>query len=407
MDSLTQIILGAAVGEVILGKRIGNRAMVCGAVGGTIPDLDILANAVMPEIEALAFHRAISHSFFFSLTGPLLFAWLARSWYRAGWRHRPAYPYLKLGIWLLAYLILTAVVSAITLYFSGEKGLVATLLLVVAGVVVFKKYFRDQILAFATESQGPSAVSYRSWYWLFFGAFFTHILLDVCTTYGTQIFQPFSNYRSALSSIAVVDPAYTVPFLFCLILSSWQARGTRWRRRWNWIGIITSSLYLIFTMFNKAHVNEVWRQTLSAHNLSWQRIFTSPTLFNNILWHTIAEADSVYYQGDYALTDHLKAVKIRDTLVKNHHLLTPYALAQPVKILTWFSHGYYAVTPVAENTWHVCDLRYGGGVAGEACVMGFIVTVGPNGEVSVKGQRPEMDDVKGAFRQLGQRLKGE
>ena len=30
MDSLTQIILGAAVGEVCLGKRIGNRAMLWG-----------------------------------------------------------------------------------------------------------------------------------------------------------------------------------------------------------------------------------------------------------------------------------------------------------------------------------------------------------------------------------------
>jgi inner membrane protein len=42
MDSLTQIVLGAAVGEVVLGKKIGNRAMVWGAVGGTIPDLDVL-----------------------------------------------------------------------------------------------------------------------------------------------------------------------------------------------------------------------------------------------------------------------------------------------------------------------------------------------------------------------------
>ncbi|MEY3010031.1 MAG: hypothetical protein RLZZ314_673, partial [Bacteroidota bacterium] len=35
MDSLSQIVLGAAVGEVVLGRRIGNRAMVWGAVAGT------------------------------------------------------------------------------------------------------------------------------------------------------------------------------------------------------------------------------------------------------------------------------------------------------------------------------------------------------------------------------------
>jgi inner membrane protein len=38
MDSLTQIILGAACGEAVLGKKIGNRALLFGAIGGTIPD---------------------------------------------------------------------------------------------------------------------------------------------------------------------------------------------------------------------------------------------------------------------------------------------------------------------------------------------------------------------------------
>jgi len=50
MDSFTQIALGAAVGETVLGKKVGNRAMVWGAVGGTIPDLDILANFVTDEM---------------------------------------------------------------------------------------------------------------------------------------------------------------------------------------------------------------------------------------------------------------------------------------------------------------------------------------------------------------------
>jgi len=59
MDSFTQIALGAAVGEAVLGKKVGNRAMVWGAVGGTIPDLDIIANFVTDEMTALAFHRAI------------------------------------------------------------------------------------------------------------------------------------------------------------------------------------------------------------------------------------------------------------------------------------------------------------------------------------------------------------
>ena len=44
MDSITQIVLGAAVGQAVMGKKLGNRAMMWGAIGGTIPDLDVVAN---------------------------------------------------------------------------------------------------------------------------------------------------------------------------------------------------------------------------------------------------------------------------------------------------------------------------------------------------------------------------
>ena len=41
MDSVTQITLGAAVGEAVLGRKIGGRAMLWGAIAGTLPDLDV------------------------------------------------------------------------------------------------------------------------------------------------------------------------------------------------------------------------------------------------------------------------------------------------------------------------------------------------------------------------------
>ena len=85
MDSLTQIVLGASVGELCLSKKIGNKAMLWGAVAGTIPDLDVLANPFMSRAESLAFHRGISHSFFFSVLGAFVFAWLVHSLYKKTW----------------------------------------------------------------------------------------------------------------------------------------------------------------------------------------------------------------------------------------------------------------------------------------------------------------------------------
>ncbi|MGD8803873.1 MAG: metal-dependent hydrolase, partial [Gammaproteobacteria bacterium] len=41
MDSITQIALGAAVGEAVAGRQLGRRALLWGAICGTIPDLDV------------------------------------------------------------------------------------------------------------------------------------------------------------------------------------------------------------------------------------------------------------------------------------------------------------------------------------------------------------------------------
>ena len=73
MDSLTQIILGAAVGEAVLGKKIGNKALLYGAIAGTIPDLDVIASFFTDTVTALEIHRGLTHSIFFSvLFAPIL-----------------------------------------------------------------------------------------------------------------------------------------------------------------------------------------------------------------------------------------------------------------------------------------------------------------------------------------------
>ena len=74
MDSLSQIVLGAATFAIIKDKEIGKKALLYGAILGTIPDLDIILNPFFNPIEQLAIHRAFSHSIFFSILLSLLFA---------------------------------------------------------------------------------------------------------------------------------------------------------------------------------------------------------------------------------------------------------------------------------------------------------------------------------------------
>lgn len=108
MDSITQIVLGAACGEIALGKKIGNKAILFGAIGGTIPDLDVLIGKLFytNEIDSLAFHRGIMHSIPFAIVGALIFGFLFYKVYDYGYLRRGTTS-LKDWIWLFFLSILT------------------------------------------------------------------------------------------------------------------------------------------------------------------------------------------------------------------------------------------------------------------------------------------------------------
>ena len=173
MDSLTQAALGAAIGEAALGKQIGNKGAVLGAIVATIPDLDVAFYLFYDKLEMLSIHRGYSHSILFSIIGAFLIAYILQ---RIKWTKKISYQRLWIFTWL---------------------------------------------------------------------ALFTHMLLDAFTAYGTQLFLPFSDARVGLDSINVVDPVYTLPLIFGLVGSLYFFRKKPTRARYNYVGIIVSSIYLL------------------------------------------------------------------------------------------------------------------------------------------------------------------
>ena len=83
MDSITQAALGAAMGELVLGKRLGNRALAWGALFGTLPDLDVLLSPFFDTAGELWMHRTVTHSLLFiAILTFGLAPWLAKLWKR-------------------------------------------------------------------------------------------------------------------------------------------------------------------------------------------------------------------------------------------------------------------------------------------------------------------------------------
>ena len=108
MDSLTQILLGASVAELVIGRTIGRRATLYGAVLGTLPDLDVVINYGGP-VENFTYHRGFSHSLFVLTAAAPLIGWaLHKLFGQASLKH------WTLMVWLV--LVTHVLLDAMTVY---------------------------------------------------------------------------------------------------------------------------------------------------------------------------------------------------------------------------------------------------------------------------------------------------
>jgi inner membrane protein len=84
MDTVTQVLLGATVAQAGFAHKLGRRALWWGALGGLLPDLDVLSMATLGPFAELRFHRGITHALWFGpVLGPL-FGYAVWTFYRRG-----------------------------------------------------------------------------------------------------------------------------------------------------------------------------------------------------------------------------------------------------------------------------------------------------------------------------------
>lgn len=95
MDSLTHIAIGACLGEVFAGKKLGKKALLWGALAQSVPDIDFIASSWSNTTENLLAHRGFTHSFLFALLITPILALAADRW------HRPHN--IRISKWLLFF----------------------------------------------------------------------------------------------------------------------------------------------------------------------------------------------------------------------------------------------------------------------------------------------------------------
>ena len=78
MDSVSQLVLGAAACHAVVGGKLGRKALILGAALGTLPDLDVLIN-YGDAVSNFTKHRGFSHSIFvLTAVTPILYYLLSR-----------------------------------------------------------------------------------------------------------------------------------------------------------------------------------------------------------------------------------------------------------------------------------------------------------------------------------------
>lgn len=126
----------------------------------------------------------------------------------------------------------------------------------------------------------------------------THSLLDVFTTWGTQLFWPFPE-KIALKSIFVVDLFYTIPILMGFVLGLMNKRKT-----FTYAGLILSSLYLIWGFIIqqvvKSRVEDQFYTQYPSKNI---KTTVKPTFSNSFLWNVIIQDVDGFYISDYSIFD--------------------------------------------------------------------------------------------------------
>ncbi|MEM1442872.1 MAG: metal-dependent hydrolase, partial [Verrucomicrobiota bacterium] len=240
MDSLTQAAMGAVVGERVLGRHLGRRGLAWGALFGTIPDLDILANPFLDPIAELYWHRGFSHSVFGILLFSPVFAWLLFQWWKRGSRHHP---------------------DRTTI--SYRRALVFVLL-----------------------------------------NFITHVLIDCFTMYGTQLAEPFSNQRFGINNLFIIDPLFTLPMLIWIVAALFRKKqpGVASPRMLAICGALLLG-YTSFSLVAQSRADSRFRENLTAMGIEPERGLVTAVPFNTLIWRGLYETEDSYWISYWAVTD--------------------------------------------------------------------------------------------------------
>lgn len=210
----------------------------------------------------------------------------------------------------------------------------------------------------------PDPDRLRAWIWLSVLVLVTHPLIDLFTSYGTQLLAPFSDHRFAINAMPIIDPVYSLPLLAAALVAGLSRRAGR--------GVVASALALFFVAAYTLHAwsldartREAARAQLAAQGIAATDVTAYPLLFQPWYRRVVAETPESIRIGFHSMLaprpiDWTEVPRQRDPRID------AVAATREGRLLEWFAMGHVA--------WRVRDAE------GAAVVEGADTRYGARGE---------------------------
>lgn len=203
-----------------------------------------------------------------------------------------------------------------------------------------------------------SRLSFKQVYLACLLGYATHGLLDSCTSYGTQLFWPFTDYRVAWNTISIIDPLFTLPLLASVIVGIWV------KKKWlSTTAFIWALIYLSFGFIQNHRAEAALQQLALSQGHEPTLLSVKASTANVLLWKGIYEHDEEFYT--YAIRTGLFSRPLvcgKPTRTAKLDLKADYPWLGESQQLTdvgrfmWFSQNYVGIDETNPN--RIIDIRY-------------------------------------------------
>lgn len=128
--------------------------------------------------------------------------------------------------------------------------------------------------------------SFRKIFTLSYGLILLHIFLDLITSFGTQVFLPFSDYRASLDAVFIIDPIMTVSMLlFCVLAARAGKAGTIIAT----VGVVWVLAYPCLNMYLRETLTQRQEQILTAADIPHEAVHVTPDALTPYYWKVVID----------------------------------------------------------------------------------------------------------------------